>query len=73
MRVRVKVKTNSRIESVAVLSDGTLKISVRAVPEKGLANQAMINVLSKFHKIPKSRIKIVAGHKNPNKVVEINV
>ena len=48
----------------------TLKISVTAVPENGKANKALINMLSKEYKIPKSHIRIVRGQTSTNKMVE---
>jgi len=48
-----------------------LKCSVTAVPEKGKANKALIILLSKHFKVPKSAIKIVRGDANREKVIEI--
>lgn len=46
-----------------------LRASVTAVPEKGKANTALIALLSKSWKIPKSRILIVRGETDRNKTL----
>jgi uncharacterized protein (TIGR00251 family) len=50
-----------------------LKISVTAVPEKGKANKAMIELISKEFKIAKSAIRIVKGESERSKLLEISV
>ncbi|MCB9991929.1 MAG: DUF167 domain-containing protein [Rhodospirillales bacterium] len=49
-----------------------LKISVTAVPEKGKANKALIALLAKHLKIPKSDITIIRGETDRNKILKIN-
>jgi uncharacterized protein len=51
------------VEGVATLSDGqkVMKIRVRALPEAGAANAALIEVLAKFLHIPKSKITLETG------------
>lgn len=48
-----------------------LKVSVTAVPEKGKANVALIAILSKEWKVPKSQILIEKGETDRNKVLSV--
>jgi uncharacterized protein len=48
-----------------------LNVRVTAVPEDGKANKALIALLSKHLKIPKSAIKIIRGETNRLKTIEI--
>jgi len=48
-----------------------LKISVTTVPEDGKANKALIKLLSKALKLPKSGIELVAGHTDRNKKLSL--
>ena len=48
-----------------------LKINLAAVPTDGKANDALIKFLSKFLKIPKSKIEILRGETSRIKVVKI--
>lgn len=52
-----------RIDGVEILSDGlpVLKARVRAVPEKGLANEAVLKLLAKALGLPASRARLLAG------------
>lgn len=51
------------IDGVGRLADGSevLQVRVRAVPAEGAANRALVLILSKALKVPKSAVAIVAG------------
>ncbi|MBV17465.1 MULTISPECIES: DUF167 family protein [Thalassospira] len=49
-----------------------LRVSVTAVPENGKANQALIKLLAKAAKCPKSSIRIVSGLTDRNKKLLID-
>lgn len=71
MKVRVKVRARAKENRVELTEDGSYKIWVKAVPENGKANQAIIHVLSEFLNIQKARISIHSGHTSSQKVLEI--
>lgn len=48
-----------------------LAVRVKAAPVDDAANEALISLLSKRLKVPKSGIRIVAGARSRNKTVEI--
>jgi uncharacterized protein len=48
-----------------------LKVMVTAAPENGKANAAVIKLLSKTWKLPKSAIRVVSGSANRRKTLEI--
>jgi uncharacterized protein len=52
-----------RIEGAEIRDDGTavLRIRVRAVPDRGKANAAVIALLAKALGLPKSAISLVSG------------
>ncbi|MBI1300851.1 MAG: DUF167 domain-containing protein [Alphaproteobacteria bacterium] len=54
-----------------LFGERTLKIQVTAIPEKGKANKAMIDLLSKEWKIPKSAITIKRGETSRTKVLVV--
>ncbi len=47
----------------------SLKARVRAQPEKGQANKALIKLLSKALSVPKSELDVVSGQISRNKTV----
>lgn len=49
----------------------TLKLSVTAVPERGKANEAVVELLAGVLGVPKSRIRVLRGGTQPNKLVEV--
>ncbi len=55
-----------------LFGERTLKVCVTAIPEKGKANKAMIALLSKYWKIPKSAITVTRGATNRVKVLTID-
>lgn len=71
MLLRLKVKPNAKEDLVKRLEDGSLYVSVKAPPVDNKANERLIEVLSKFLDIPKSKILIKAGNSSKQKLVEI--
>lgn len=49
-----------------------LKVYVTTVPEKGKANKAVIELLAKELKVPKSHISVVSGETSSSKVLRIS-
>lgn len=56
----------------AEIKDGVFKIWVTAQREKGKANEELLEFLADLLDIPKSRIKIVKGEFDSNKVLFIS-
>jgi len=74
LRLRVTPKASAnRIGGVASDADGNghLKVSITTVPEKGKANVAVLKLLSKALKRPKTSLEVVSGTSDRNKVVAI--
>ena len=70
--ISVRVNTKSSKNSLHSARNNQLLISTTTVPENGKANEAVIKILSKFLKIPKSKFTIVSGEKNRNKIIKIS-
>jgi uncharacterized protein (TIGR00251 family) len=73
LRLTPKASRNA-IAGVGVDGNGQKQVraTVTAVPENGKANTALIKLLAKTAKWPKSSVEIVAGHTDRNKVLEIS-
>ena len=65
------VPGSSRDEIVGWLGD-SLKVKVKAPPEKGRANEAVIALLAERLRIDASSISVVSGHTSPAKIVEVD-
>jgi len=70
--VRVRVKPRSSRERIEGPSpDGYLVIKLTAPPVDNKANQALVALLAKKLRVPKSEIAIESGRRSRNKVVTI--
>ena len=66
--VKLKIVPNSSKNDI-ILEDGFIKVKVTAQPIENKANKALIEVLSKRFKIPKSNIEILKGETSKEKTV----
>ena len=67
VRVTPHAKQNKVVES-----DGILRVYTTVAPENGRANTAVVELLSEYFDIPKSRIKILKGLTGRDKIVTID-
>lgn len=71
MKLFIRTRTRAKEEGVVKVDDSHFVISVKEPPIEGKANEAIINLLSKYFQVTKAKIKIIKGLKGKNKVVEI--
>ncbi|MDR0417882.1 MAG: DUF167 domain-containing protein [Puniceicoccales bacterium] len=71
MRLSLKVIPNATRSEIIVRENGDLKVKVQTPPEDGKANKAVIQLLAKYFKVPKNRIRIIAGEKSSQKIIEV--
>ena len=69
--ISVKVKTRSRQSKVEPLGVAEYKVWVTEVPEKGRANEAVIELLSEHLGRAKSTIRLVSGASSTRKTFEL--
>ena len=70
MKYSVTVKPQKRSNEVLLTNQG-LVVSLRATPENGKANAALICVLADYFNVPKSNVEIRSGLTSRHKIVEI--
>jgi len=70
-KISIKIQPKASKTEIAGMYSGAIKIRVQAVPEKGAANKILIGFLSRKLNIPKQSIRIVTGHTNKFKTLEI--
>ena len=70
MKVNLKVIPNSKRPEIKREKE-YFKIKVDAPAKEGKANKRLLELLSDYFSLPKSRIKIIKGENSRNKVVEI--
>jgi uncharacterized protein len=63
----------SRSEITGFGEDGSLRVRIAAVPEKGKANEELRSLLSRYFGVARSNIQIVSGETASHKRVRITV
>ncbi len=71
VKFSVKVVPRSSRTCIAGVLDGMLKVKLAAAPEKGKANQSLIEFLADKLGVKKNDVKIISGHTSPVKTVRI--
>ena len=70
LKIRV-IPKSPKTEWAGILEDGTIKVKVAAVPEKGKANDELIRFLAEEAHVPKNNVQVVAGAASQNKLVRL--
>lgn len=69
-RYIINVKPGSSQEKIIETASGELTVYLRAKPHDGEANDALIKILAKHFKVPKTTINIIRGAKTHKKTIE---
>ncbi len=70
MLLRVRISPNASKNEI--IADGEIiKVKLTAPPVDGKANKALIALLSKHYKVPKTSIKIIKGETSRDKTLLI--
>lgn len=74
MDLKLKVIPRSpRTEFAGEMADGTVKLKLKAVPEDGKANAALIAFLAEHYRVPQSAVEILAGATSQRKLVRVHL
>lgn len=65
--IPVRVRAGGRRSAVGGEHDGALRVEVAAAPEKGKANQAVVELVAKTLGVAKSNLTIVSGETSSQK------
>lgn len=71
MKLSITVVTRAKRNKIEQIDPQSYKIWVSAPPEHGKANDKIIALLAKHLGIAKSRLSLVSGSKNRQKIIEI--
>lgn len=70
-KLRVHVTAAARQEEIVGWRGGALRVKVRARPEKGRANQAVMQMLARRLGVASANVSIVRGAMARDKLVEV--
>ena len=73
MKIKIKVKPNSKRPGVEALSDGSFEVRVNAPAREGKANDAVVELVARHFRVPPSDVRLVRGLKGREKELEIDL
>jgi uncharacterized protein len=71
MLIKVKVFLNSKKDEIIKIKDDEFEVRAKEKAEEGRANRAVIKVLADYFRVDESKIKLIKGFKERNKIFEI--
>ncbi len=72
MLIKVRAFPCSKKEEIIEKSKDLFEIKIKEKPEKGLANKRIFEILAFYFKVPQSKIKLIKGARQSNKIFKIN-
>lgn len=70
-RLRVRVVPGARRAGVVGRLGEAWKVRVTSPPERGRANEDVVRLLAERLSVPRSDVRVVAGHASRDKLVEV--
>jgi uncharacterized protein YggU (UPF0235/DUF167 family) len=71
MIIKVHVRTHAHEDKIEEIDVDEYKLWTTAIPEKGEANEAIIEILADYFDTSPSKIRIRSGGKSTHKLIEI--
>ncbi|MDD5181637.1 MAG: DUF167 domain-containing protein [Candidatus Nanoarchaeia archaeon] len=73
MKLNVRAIPNASMNLVETQLNGSLKVKLTAVPQKGKANAMLTEVLAKHYNVKKSKVHVLKGATSKDKLVEVEL
>ena len=71
MLIKVKVFPNSKKEEIIKKAEDSFEVKVKGKAIEGRANKEAVRALAFYFKIPESKIRLIKGFKQRNKIFAI--
>lgn len=71
MLIHAKIYADAKKDEVVKTSDTSYDIYVREPREENRANVRMIELLARYFVIPRNKVRILTGHHQPSKIIDI--
>ncbi|NGX52673.1 MAG: hypothetical protein KR126chlam5_00976 [Candidatus Anoxychlamydiales bacterium] len=71
MILKVKIIPKSKVNQIVGFAEDTLKVRIKASPEKSKANKELIRFIAKSLSIAQSRVSIISGNTSRLKKLQI--
>ena len=73
MKLHITVKPKSKVDQVIIDPDGSIRVKIMAPPVDGKANKYLIEYLSEFFDISRSKLRLLKGETSSHKTIEIDL
>ncbi|MDD3170434.1 MAG: DUF167 domain-containing protein [Candidatus Paceibacterota bacterium] len=73
MLIKVKVQASAKKEELIKKNEDAFEAKVREKAERGIANKRIRTILAEYFKLPLSKIILIKGSKEKNKIFEIRI
>lgn len=71
-RLQVKVVPKAAKDEVVGWVGEALKVRVKAAPERGKANEAVLAALAAALKVPRQSLRLITGTSSERKIIEVH-
>ena len=71
VRFAVRVAPRANRDGIDGIVDGDLRLRVTAAPVEGAANDAVVRLIAKELKVPRSAVRLVSGDSSRHKVIAV--
>ena len=71
--IKVKVNAGSKTEKIEEISPDIYKVRVAQPPEKGKANQRVLELVAEYFNVPISRVCLISGNTYKEKVISVTL
>ena len=72
VQLQLRVRPGGRADRLVGPHDGALKLEVRAAPDRGRANDAVVRLLAEALGVGRSQVEVIAGAAARDKVVSVS-
>lgn len=73
MFIKVKTHPGSKKEKIIRTSEDSFEVYIKEKAERGLANKAVVKVLSSYLKVPAGKLRLVKGAKSRSKIFKVGL
>lgn len=71
MNILVKVSAGAKTENIVEVAPGVYKVRVIEPPEKGKANERVIELVAEYFKVPRYKVVILSGAGYKEKRIQV--
>jgi uncharacterized protein (TIGR00251 family) len=71
IKLAIVVSAGAKVTKVSGWRGEALKVQIAAPPERGKANEALLDLLAKNLKVPQQQLRLLRGATSRDKVIEI--